>query len=182
VLLNLISNGFYAATKRKAEANGGDYEPTLAAKTKNLGDSVEIIIRDNCTGIPLRSRKRCSIRSLRPSLPALILLPRRSACPRLGNLGEQRWPRLAVNDLTSATEAPRSAPHIPTAQELLTFIKSRSIGGRSSSSLRAPLPILPELTEGKLTSTHQRGRVKFLQRGRIRNATAARRGAGVRLQ
>src|SRR6202030_84555 len=40
VLLNLISNGFYAATKRKAEANGGDYEPTLAAATKNLGDSV----------------------------------------------------------------------------------------------------------------------------------------------
>ena len=52
VLLNLISNGFYAATKRKAEANGGDYEPTLAATTKNLGDSVEIRIRDNGTGIP----------------------------------------------------------------------------------------------------------------------------------
>ena len=34
VLLNLISNGFYAATKRKAEADGGDYEPTLAATTK----------------------------------------------------------------------------------------------------------------------------------------------------
>ena len=51
-LLNLISNGFYAATKRKAEANGGDYEPTLAATTKNLGDSVEIRIRDNGTGIP----------------------------------------------------------------------------------------------------------------------------------
>ena len=29
VLLNLISNGFYAATKRSAETNGGDYEPTL---------------------------------------------------------------------------------------------------------------------------------------------------------
>ena len=42
VLLNLISNGFYAATTRKAEANGGDYEPTLAATTKSLGDSVEI--------------------------------------------------------------------------------------------------------------------------------------------
>ena len=52
VLLNLISNGFYAATKRKAETNGGDYEPTLAATTKNLGDSVEIRIRDNGTGIP----------------------------------------------------------------------------------------------------------------------------------
>jgi signal transduction histidine kinase len=52
VLLNLISNGFYAATKRKSEANGGDYEPTLAASTKNLGNSVEIRIRDNGTGIP----------------------------------------------------------------------------------------------------------------------------------
>ena len=51
-LLNLISNGFYAATKRKAETNGGDYEPTLAAATKNLGDRVEIRIRDNGTGIP----------------------------------------------------------------------------------------------------------------------------------
>ena len=42
VLLNLISNGFYAATKRKAEAKGGGYEPTLLAATKNLGDRVEI--------------------------------------------------------------------------------------------------------------------------------------------
>jgi signal transduction histidine kinase len=50
-LLNLISNGFYAATKRKAEADGGNYEPTLAAATKNLGNSVEIRIRDNGTGI-----------------------------------------------------------------------------------------------------------------------------------
>jgi two-component system, NtrC family, sensor kinase len=52
VLLNLISNGFYAATKRKADANGGNYEPILAAATRNLGDSVEIRIRDNGTGIP----------------------------------------------------------------------------------------------------------------------------------
>ena len=52
VLLNLISNGFYAATKRKAETNGGDYEPTLTAATKSLGDRVEIRIRDNGTGIP----------------------------------------------------------------------------------------------------------------------------------
>jgi len=48
----LISNGFYAATKRKAGAAGGNYEPTLAAATKNLGNSVEITIRDNGTGIP----------------------------------------------------------------------------------------------------------------------------------
>ncbi|HXX07280.1 MAG TPA: ATP-binding protein, partial [Pseudolabrys sp.] len=50
-LLNLIINGFYAATKRQADANGGDYAPTLAASTKSLGDSVEIRIRDNGTGI-----------------------------------------------------------------------------------------------------------------------------------
>ena len=50
-LLNLISNGFYAATKRRAEINGGDYEPTLTASTKNLGDRVEIRIRDNGTGL-----------------------------------------------------------------------------------------------------------------------------------
>ena len=52
VLLNLISNGFYAATKRKAQAGGDRFEPTLAASTKNLGDRVEIRIRDNGTGIP----------------------------------------------------------------------------------------------------------------------------------
>jgi signal transduction histidine kinase len=52
VLLNLISNGFYATTKRKAELDGCGYEPTLAAATKNLGDSVEIRIRDNGIGIP----------------------------------------------------------------------------------------------------------------------------------
>jgi two-component system, NtrC family, sensor kinase len=51
-LLNLISNGFYAATKRNAEVKGGDHEPTLAAATRNLGDRVEIRIRDNGTGIP----------------------------------------------------------------------------------------------------------------------------------
>jgi signal transduction histidine kinase len=58
VLLNLISNGFYAATKRKAEASSGDYEPTLTAVTKDLGDSVEIRIRDNGTGIPAEVRDK----------------------------------------------------------------------------------------------------------------------------
>jgi signal transduction histidine kinase len=51
-LLNLIANGFYAATRRRAETNGADYEPTLTASTKNLGDRVEVRIRDNGTGIP----------------------------------------------------------------------------------------------------------------------------------
>ena len=51
VLLNLIGNGFYAAAKRKAETGDG-YEPMLTAATRSLGDSVEICIRDNGTGIP----------------------------------------------------------------------------------------------------------------------------------
>jgi GAF domain-containing protein len=58
VLLNLISNGFYAATKRKTEVNGGDYEPTLSATTRSLGDGVEIRIRDNGTGIPPEVREK----------------------------------------------------------------------------------------------------------------------------
>jgi signal transduction histidine kinase len=50
VLLNLISNGFYAATRRAAETGDG-FEPTLRAATKNLGDKIEIRIRDNGIGI-----------------------------------------------------------------------------------------------------------------------------------
>jgi GAF domain-containing protein len=50
VLLNLILNGFYAATKRKSEAGGG-YEPTVLASTRSLGDRIEIRVRDNGTGI-----------------------------------------------------------------------------------------------------------------------------------
>ena len=56
-LLNFISNGFYAATKRLAETNGG-YEPALAAATKNLGDRVEITIRDNGTGVLLDVKEK----------------------------------------------------------------------------------------------------------------------------
>ncbi|SHN68055.1 His Kinase A (phospho-acceptor) domain-containing protein [Bradyrhizobium erythrophlei] len=51
VFLNLISNGFYAANKRKEAASDG-FEPLLTATTKNLGSKVEIRIRDNGTGIP----------------------------------------------------------------------------------------------------------------------------------
>jgi two-component system NtrC family sensor kinase len=50
-LLNLISNGFYAATQRKS-VEGETFEPVLIAATKNLGKTVEIRIRDNGIGIP----------------------------------------------------------------------------------------------------------------------------------
>jgi two-component system, NtrC family, sensor kinase len=54
--LNLISNGFYAATQRAARGNG--FEPKLKAATRNLGDKVEIRIRDNGMGIPPDIREK----------------------------------------------------------------------------------------------------------------------------
>ncbi|MFY9600435.1 MAG: GAF domain-containing protein, partial [Pseudolabrys sp.] len=57
VLLNLILNGFYATTKRKAQ-DGDGFEPALVAATRSLGDRVEIRIRDNGTGIPPEVREK----------------------------------------------------------------------------------------------------------------------------
>jgi signal transduction histidine kinase len=57
VFLNLISNGFYAATKRK-ESGDESFEPTLSATTKSLGNKVEIRIRDNGSGIPLDVKEK----------------------------------------------------------------------------------------------------------------------------
>ncbi|MGL3110825.1 GAF domain-containing protein [Bradyrhizobium sp. BR 1432] len=57
VLLNLISNGFHAVTKRKAEG-AADYEPVVVAATRDRGDSIEIRIRDNGTGIADEVREK----------------------------------------------------------------------------------------------------------------------------
>lgn len=57
VLLNLISNGFHAVTKRKAEG-AADYEPVVIAATRDRGDSIEIRIRDNGTGIADEVREK----------------------------------------------------------------------------------------------------------------------------
>jgi two-component system NtrC family sensor kinase len=51
-LLNVISNGFYAATTRSKETGEPDFRPVLRASTKDIGGAVEIRVRDNGTGIP----------------------------------------------------------------------------------------------------------------------------------
>ena len=57
VLLNLISNGFYAVTKRSREADG-TFRPALKIATRELADGVEIRVRDNGVGIPLEYREK----------------------------------------------------------------------------------------------------------------------------
>src|SRR5271155_2929866 len=51
VCLNLFGNGFYAATKRQKEGGDSKFKPTLKVSTRDLGDAVEVRIRDNGTGI-----------------------------------------------------------------------------------------------------------------------------------
>jgi signal transduction histidine kinase len=58
VLLNLISNGFYATAKRKSEGSDPDFMPVLSMMTRSLGQNVEIRIRDNGIGIPGEVRER----------------------------------------------------------------------------------------------------------------------------
>lgn len=51
VLLNLISNGFYAVSERRGDSCPG-FEAELRASTRTRGEHVEIRIRDNGAGIP----------------------------------------------------------------------------------------------------------------------------------
>jgi signal transduction histidine kinase len=51
VMLNLFSNGFYATRTRADETEDRTFEPTLLLATHNLGDQVEIRVRDNGSGI-----------------------------------------------------------------------------------------------------------------------------------
>jgi PAS domain S-box-containing protein len=51
VFLNLFGNGFYAANKRRLSGGEAGYRPTLKVSTRNLGEAVEITVRDNGIGI-----------------------------------------------------------------------------------------------------------------------------------
>jgi signal transduction histidine kinase/ligand-binding sensor domain-containing protein len=59
VILNLITNAFYAVTEKKKQSadarlpeDGQGYEPTVSVSTKKMNGHVEIKVRDNGPGIP----------------------------------------------------------------------------------------------------------------------------------
>jgi PAS domain S-box-containing protein len=58
VFLNLFGNGFYAARKRQQQAADTAFRPTLRVTTRDLSDAVEILVRDNGTGIPAAVRDK----------------------------------------------------------------------------------------------------------------------------
>jgi signal transduction histidine kinase len=58
VCLNLISNGFYAATKRQKPGGDPKFKPTLKVSTRDLGDAVEVQVRDNGVGIPAEIKEK----------------------------------------------------------------------------------------------------------------------------
>jgi signal transduction histidine kinase len=51
VILNLITNAFYAVTEKKKQVGDG-YEPIITVISKRGNDKVELTVRDNGNGIP----------------------------------------------------------------------------------------------------------------------------------
>ncbi|MEJ8817276.1 sensor histidine kinase [Lacibacter sp. H407] len=54
VVLNLITNAFYAVSERKKQ-QPELYEPVVSVSTKKLNDRIEIHVKDNGTGIPQKA-------------------------------------------------------------------------------------------------------------------------------
>jgi signal transduction histidine kinase len=58
VFLNLFGNGFYAVNKHRLGKAGPNYRPTLKVSTRELGEVVEIRVRDNGIGITPEVREK----------------------------------------------------------------------------------------------------------------------------
>jgi signal transduction histidine kinase len=57
VILNIANNACYAANAKKETAGPG-FEPRISVRTRNLGDKVELRIRDNGNGVPAAIREK----------------------------------------------------------------------------------------------------------------------------
>jgi signal transduction histidine kinase len=58
VFLNLFGNGFYAANKRRLGAKEAGFRPLIRVSTRDLGEMVEVKVRDNGSGIPADVRAK----------------------------------------------------------------------------------------------------------------------------
>jgi two-component system, NtrC family, sensor kinase len=58
VFLNLFGNGFYAANKRRVEEGDPQFKPKLKVTMRDLGEAVEIRVRDNGIGIAPEIREK----------------------------------------------------------------------------------------------------------------------------
>ena len=60
VILNLITNAFYAVSEKKKQQSDGlsDYEPTVTVSTKKIGSKVLISVKDNGNGIPAHIKEK----------------------------------------------------------------------------------------------------------------------------
>ena len=134
-LLNLISNGFYAATKRKEQDNSDGYEPTLTASTKNLGDRVEITNS--------RQRHRHSARSKGEDVQSLLHDQARRRGHRPWPVHHSRHHREATfRDLLRSIRSPESSPR----SEL--FCREQRRLSLTSEDGRNPTAVLPGLVRG----------------------------------
>lgn len=57
VLLNLINNAFYAV-EEKAKQTNDDYKPQVMVSTAQLGNGIEIRVKDNGNGIPDKVKEK----------------------------------------------------------------------------------------------------------------------------
>lgn len=57
LILNLLTNAFYAVTEKKKKLNG-DFQPTVSVATKKSGNRVFITVSDNGNGIPSDLQKK----------------------------------------------------------------------------------------------------------------------------
>jgi Signal transduction histidine kinase regulating C4-dicarboxylate transport system len=65
VVLNLITNAFYASTERKNATDDENFKPTVSVSTKKLNNQVTVSVKDNGNGMPQKVLDKI----FQPSLP-----------------------------------------------------------------------------------------------------------------
>ncbi|MEM5564493.1 ATP-binding protein [Psychroserpens sp. AS72] len=58
VILNLITNAFYAVNEKKQTSKNSEYKPTVSVSTKKENDQIIISVKDNGNGIPISVKEK----------------------------------------------------------------------------------------------------------------------------